>query len=239
MTDSMLAFGALVVGILTLGATIFIYLRQRTKKRLVYEVITNGALITTNYEIPEIQRIKIYLGERPVKDVKLVVLRFANIGNVPIRSVDIEEEVYLDFGSVAEIINAEVVEAINDSLKTSIELKVNKGRITLSKFLLNDKDWFSLKLLINQFTEALPQPRGRIIGIQDIELSVPEPTTRNERRNQLVKLLISIVLITEFVTAFMVLFLDQTHDLFPFIASFIIMAIFILFLALSARKSNT
>lgn len=65
-----------------------IYFKQRQRKNISFEVLSNSSLLSVQDEIKKDVQI-LYKGKL-VQQVNLILLRLVNSGNVPILSVDFE-----------------------------------------------------------------------------------------------------------------------------------------------------
>lgn len=161
------AFVAIVVPIL-------IYLKQRQRKALSYEILSRTPLLSIEEEVKG--KLKILFNNNPAQDVHLVVVRIINSGNVQIVSDDYERPVSLDFGENTQIFTTEVSDANPKSLRPNVNIENTK--VVLEPVLLNSRDSITLKMLVGQFdSQKQISVDGRIAGVKDIRKS-------GERRTQ-------------------------------------------------------
>jgi hypothetical protein len=160
-------FFEVVVGIFAIITSVLvtyhIFFRGRKKKSLSYEILTDTELISVHKEAKE--RVEILFDGKPAKNVSLLVVRIINNGNVPITSSDFEIPLSLNFEEKVNILSAEVNKSSEKSLKPVISLSANK--IILEPILLNSKDSFEIKILINNYDNPF-EIESRIIGVKEI-----------------------------------------------------------------------
>lgn len=152
-----------LIAIAAIVVTIIVYLKQRTRKSLSYEILSLNPLLSVKEEIKE--KVQILYEGKPVEKVHLILARIINSGNVPIESNQYERHVSLSFGKEAQILTAEVNKTNPESLQASIKVEGNK--VVLTPVLLNDGDSITLKMLVSQFDEISVD--GRIVGVKRIE----------------------------------------------------------------------
>ena len=156
--------GQIIAAVVGIAISLVIYLKQRQRKDLSYSVITSTPLLTVGSEIAG--RIQILFDSNPVRDVKLLVLRFANTGNVPITSKDYEHPIALNFEENVRILEAEISGKEPSDLPVSIVLE--EKRVIIEPTLLNNDDSITLKMLLTGYNDTLIVT-GRIVGIKKIK----------------------------------------------------------------------
>lgn len=146
---------------------IFAYVayRRHKRKRLSYEIISNTPLLSVKSEVKG--RIKIYLDDRPVEDVNLIMIRITNIGNDPILSKDLTTPITINFDEAAKLLSVEIFERIPVDMLLP-DMALSNNWIALSPQLLNEKDSITIKILGSGVTSA-PIVRARIAGVEKIE----------------------------------------------------------------------
>ncbi len=153
-----------VFGLLGIGIAVFIYLLQRRKKSLSYQVISEAPLLTVREGLEG--NIKILYGEKLVPDVHLVVIRILNNGNTPILSSDFEENLQFSFGQKTAILSAEVTDSLPKTFKPAIDVEAD--HIVLQRTLLNGGDEATIKLLLAGYNNTI-ECYSRIVGIKDVK----------------------------------------------------------------------
>ena len=153
-----------IIAIIAIIVTIILYLKQRQRKLLSWEIISNTPLLSIDEESKG--DLQVLFAGKPVQYVQLIILKIINSGNVPIKSTDYERPIYLKLGEKALILTAKVTEKNPSSLETPIN---NEGtRVVLEPTLMNEGDSFTIKMLVNQFDDQITVD-GRIKGVKDIQ----------------------------------------------------------------------
>jgi hypothetical protein len=153
-----------IFGFLGIAVAILVYLSQRRKKSLSYQVVSETALLTVQEGLED--KIKILFGENPVRDVHLVVLRILNDGSIPIVAGDFAESVAFSFGKDATVLSAEVIDTVPKTLKPTVTSEA--GRVVFQPTLLNGGDVVSIKLLLAQYKKTI-ECSARIAGVRDVK----------------------------------------------------------------------
>jgi hypothetical protein len=152
-----------VIGFLGLVFGFIYYLLQRQQKRLSYEVLTNTLLVSVKEEVES--RLQILFDGEVVHDVRIVVIRLTNTGNVPICTSDYEVPISLDFGSDSRLLTAQTIDTSPDNLEAPITMETTKA--VFAPILLNSRDSITIKVLVSGFNNQLVVG-GRIVGVRAI-----------------------------------------------------------------------
>lgn len=163
LRDPLWTFIGAILAVLAIVVSISLWMLQRRKKKLGYDVLSNLSLLTVREELEG--RLKVLFDENPVKNVHLFVLRVVNNGNVPITPSDFERPLSLVFGENSNVLSAQVTETSPKNLK--IELTTQRDRITFVPLLLNQKDSITVKLLVSDYKGPLVAD-ARITGVRDV-----------------------------------------------------------------------
>jgi hypothetical protein len=156
--------------------------KQHQTKEFVYEVVTNETVLEISNEYKD--DLKITYKDTLVKDLKLILIKFVNAGNVPIEVAHFDQNhpVRIIFsGNDAKILTYEVLDTMPTNL--DITLQVNANQVNLTPVLLNSGDTFSVKLLVSDFLEKITID-GRIVGVKAIR-EVKETRNQNLRKNSI------------------------------------------------------
>src|SRR5437660_3881886 len=86
----------LLVGIIGATVAYWIYRRQRSKKEITYQVISDAPIANINKEVKD--RVKILFDGNPVEDMNLLVLKVWNPGKVAVKRDDFDEPITFEFG---------------------------------------------------------------------------------------------------------------------------------------------
>ena len=153
-----------IIAIIAILVTIILYLIQRQRKSLSWEIISNTPLLSIDEEIRG--DLQVLFAGKPVHDVQLIIFKIINSGNVPIKSTDYERPIKLKLGENALILTAKVIDKNPSSLETPIK---NEGTsVVLEPTLMNEGDSFTIKMMVNQFDDQITV-NGRIEGVKDIQ----------------------------------------------------------------------
>jgi hypothetical protein len=157
----------LISSFIAIVAPLVVYLlelRNRTQKRLSYDLVSVVSLLSIKDEIKH--RVKILVDDRLVDDIYIVVINLINSGNVPIANEDYERPLNLNFRYDSKIISADFVSSNRSSLKPEVYLYDNK--VYIEPILLNTGDVVTLKVLLSKF-EGDVSVDARIVGVECIE----------------------------------------------------------------------
>lgn len=158
------------IGLLTIIVSIIIFRKQLNRKSITYEVISDTPILSLKEEIKG--RVQVLFDSKPVGDVRFVILKIWNSGNISILPNEYIEPIRIDFGEKAEILDADVLETIPNNIKDKVKasLKLNTEYIILEPFLLNSKDSITLKVLFTRTHIAgETQVNARIVDINQIQ----------------------------------------------------------------------
>lgn len=166
LRDPVWQFVAVILGFTGIVTAVVLYVMQRRRKNLSYEIISRTPLLSAREELAG--RFQILFEGKRVKEVQMVVVRITNSGNVPITTTDYERPVSLDLGDKAEVLGADVTDTKPDGLEVSIGVK-ERRRVVLNPSLLNPNDSITLKLLVSAYQGSLTVS-GRIVGVRQIRI---------------------------------------------------------------------
>ena len=152
-----------IIGVLAILAMVGIFLAQRKKKNLSYDIISNISLLGVGNALQK--KVKVLYEDSEVKNVHLLTLRFINNGNQPIDESDYGRSTKISFNDNAVILTCEIIDEEPANLR--LELEQRENILLLSPLLLNPKDAFSVKTLIGNFG-SFPIIDGRIKGVKSI-----------------------------------------------------------------------
>lgn len=140
----------------------FYSLWWRNRRRFSYEVISNNLLISDEAEIKD--KLEIRFANQPVKDVRLIVVKFVNDGSQPIKKDDFQGRIKLSFPK-AKILSAEKVKSSPENL--GVELSHDNEAVRLTPVLFNRKDYIQFKVLVSKY-EGM-KIDARIVGVSQIQ----------------------------------------------------------------------
>lgn len=153
-----------ILAALSLLATIIIFLLQKNKKRLSYEITAETTLLTTKEKIEG--KFKILYNDQEVQNVSFFELKIINSGNIGIPAADFEKPIKIKFPEISRILSCEIVENNPDSLDATIFF--NESEISIEPLLINAKDYFVLKAIISDFEYDDFTINARIKDVKEI-----------------------------------------------------------------------
>ena len=163
LRDPLWQFIGVILALLAIGVSILIYLLQRNRKSLGYEIISNTPLLTMKEELEG--KLQILYEGTSIRNAQLIVIKIINSGNVPIAASDYERPLQFVFDTGAKILSAEVTEKVPDNLLATITSRDNA--IVLEPTLLNGKDSITVKALVSDYQKK-PKADARIIGVKSV-----------------------------------------------------------------------
>jgi len=157
-----IAFAALIATILVPW---ILYLRQQQKKALEYLVQMSTPIFnpTARHD-----NLKLLFEEKPVHDVQLIVLRFANTGNVPILPTDYFVPISIEFAANSHVLEAELTQTSPENLSVKIIREGALNHAFVAPTLLNAGEGFTMQFLVASFKEGI-KVDGRIAGVQIVK----------------------------------------------------------------------
>jgi len=187
--DQVWQFVGAFLGLVAICVTIILYLRQRSRRALTFDILSCTSLISEPEEAEGC--LQIVFGEQRVHQVYLLMIRITNSGNQPIESTHYERPLTLCVKEPARILTAEVVETNRSSLSTELlpggadkwesrlppdlTLDTNLRTIPLRSILLNGGDSFVIKMLVSEYRPGDFSLDGRVVGVSDIEKTKRRP----------------------------------------------------------------
>lgn len=170
--DPMWQFIGALFAFIAISITLIIYLLQRKKKKLNYEIIGKLPLLSFREELEG--KFKIYYEDNLVKNVFSIIIKFYNTGNQPITSNDFERNLSLIFEEKIKILAYSVSKTEPDNL--DVQLQLNNNKLIIAPLLLNPKDTFTIRVIVTE-SDAKFKLNYRIIGINKIIEGSPTQTT--------------------------------------------------------------
>lgn len=171
LRDPIWTFVGIVVGAIVGGAAIYFPLR-RTRKALSYEVVSNVPIVTVQRGANNVvtENIEIRYKDKPVHDVRLIVVRVWNSGKLPIVPDDYVESITITFWG--NMLASDIVETSPASLKRNVIGGGGIGpgfqAVALRNILLNPGDSVTVQALMTDFTGRVDAD-ARIAGVSSIQ----------------------------------------------------------------------
>jgi hypothetical protein len=157
------------IAILAIIIPVLIYRKKQNQRGITYQVISNTSILNFKEDIKG--RVQVLFDNKPVGDVRLVILKIWNSGNIPILPNEHIDPIKFDFGNNVEILDTDVLETVPGDIKENAKasLKRNMGGFVLEPLLLNSNDSITLKILVAQplLTEDI-RVNARIVGVNQI-----------------------------------------------------------------------
>lgn len=153
-----------VIGVVVAIAGIVIVLILRNRKNLSCILLSTIPLSKTISNVHN--KLKVVFKNKTLKEPYLLALKFVNTGNIAIKPDDFMTPIGINFSPQTTITTAEVIEENPADLNT--RLKISNNNVEILPILLNPKDSFILKLLLDQFDKKIDL-KARIVGIRNIE----------------------------------------------------------------------
>jgi hypothetical protein len=164
LRDPLWQFVGVLITILTILVTIWIYKRQKNQKSLSYEILSESLLLRVEDELKG--KVKILYEDKPVQKVHLIVLKTINSGNIPILTSDYETPITYTCGEDSQILSSEIIEKYPKDL-TEI-FSINEKYVQIQPKLMNSGDFFIMNLLVSKYEKPL-KITGRIVGVKEIK----------------------------------------------------------------------
>lgn len=154
------------VAVVSLAAMVLIPLRQRTRKELSYAIESDTPVVTVGDAATRDVEIR-YRGVR-VRDVRVLVVKLWNSGNVPVRTSDFETPITLALP--CQLLDFEVQAKVPSNLVCTFEARsaTTESGATISPMLLNKGDSVTFRVLVSGLAESIPPPQARIAGVKQI-----------------------------------------------------------------------
>ncbi|OUB81243.1 hypothetical protein [Bacillus wiedmannii] len=157
------------IAIITLVATILIpliiYILQKSKKELSYKIISENKIFNTEID----KRLKVSFENTIIEEeLTLILLKIVNTGNQPITKKDFEDNSGIDIMFGRDILSIETLKTKPSNLYISTE-DILPGYFEIQPLLLNPKDEFTLKLLVEKHNTLDFKVGARISGVTKIK----------------------------------------------------------------------
>ncbi len=177
LKDPVWQFIGTIIGIIAIIVSLVLYQMSQPIKRLQVEILSNSPVMSVNADIS--REIKILYKDKPVQTLSLILLRFENTGNQPIRESDYSEPIRISISPKGEIGEVTVQETKPKGIDFGPTISAS-NQIDLAKVLLNPGDQAVLKVLTVNNDGTL-NVEARIAGISNIEItSVLEGNTQTK-----------------------------------------------------------
>ncbi len=166
----------------TVVVTVVVYLRQRQRKALEYQIVAVSPLVSVADEVKG--KLQILFEGSPIQNAHLIVVKFVNTGNTPITESDFVAPLSLvfredhlqtsDIGGKqsnifiigrAKVLSAEVIETKPPNSQVSITAK--DAAVIVRPSLLNPQDSITIKVLVTELEDMISVD-ARIVGVKQL-----------------------------------------------------------------------
>ncbi len=157
------------IGLLTIFVSVMIYRKQQNRRSITYRTISATSLLSVGEEVKG--EVKVLYKGKAVSNVRLIILKMWNSGNMPILPQEYIEPIKFEFGDHEEILDVDVLETMPSDIKNKVKtsLKSDTKSVTFEPLLLNRNDSITFKVLLTQ-SKLIKKidVSGRIVGINQI-----------------------------------------------------------------------
>lgn len=161
-----------VVATIVLGFVgIYITLWTRNRKALAFEVVSDTPIVAVrrDKERAIAEGIEIRYKGNPVNEVRVVVVRIWNAGNVPITSADYVKPLSIAFGG--QLLGYDALESqpeeIRQDILTGAGSSPDHSGVELRTVLLNPKDSVTVQAVLTNFSGSV-QVQARVVGVSSV-----------------------------------------------------------------------
>jgi hypothetical protein len=166
LRDSIWQFVGVILVIITIIVSVVIYLLQKNRKSLTYEILSETALLSVAKEVED--KIQILFEGNTVKRVHIILVQISNTGNSSILPSDFLKELTISFNNSAKILSTEISDKNRQSIDTEVSISDTQSQLIIASSLWNSGDAITIKSLVSDFNKDI-QVSARIVGIQDIK----------------------------------------------------------------------
>ena len=138
-----------ILAIIFFITSTMLVLKLRKRKSLAYDMVTDSSLIVGEAIKPEVDIL--FRGEK-VEDVHLLEVKIINDGNEHVKEEDYKKPITFEFNSDAEIMDMSAEKRSSSSIQISFNLQA-QNVVEIIPNLLNKKDWFIAKFLLNKYKD--------------------------------------------------------------------------------------
>lgn len=164
LRDPAWQFVGAILALVAILATIGLFLLQRQRKRLAYDVVSKNQLLTVKEELES--KLRVFYDGQATRDICLLVIKVTNNGNVAIASADYERQLSISTGVRSKILSAAITEVEPRGLE--VNLSVDESIVKIAPTLLNPHDSITIKLIVSDFPGRVAVD-ARIIGVKRVE----------------------------------------------------------------------
>jgi hypothetical protein len=203
----------LLVALVSIAITVYIYKKQNKIKRLSYEILYSASLIDVNKDV--INDLKITYKDQKVEQLNVIEVKIVNDGQIPIKKSDFEKPIEIFFKNSSALFD--IIISNRFPLNLEVELDAAERKILINPLLLNPKDYFTLRISLDGKDREL-EVSGRVEGISQINKININSIGRTRKILQFSSLLL--VLFTMLLTT-MLYYSNQNSPLYELLNSII------------------
>jgi hypothetical protein len=144
LRDGIWQFVGALIALLSFAAAVLIYFMQKQRKELAFGHLSARTVLTVSDEISG--RVSVTFDQRPVTNIRLVVVGLKNSGDRPILAADFERPLSVHFGAQARLLSVSVIKQSPTNLHAGVEIDGNK--LTLTPMLFNSGDHIVIQALV-------------------------------------------------------------------------------------------
>jgi hypothetical protein len=163
LRDPIWQFIGAIVALVTVLISVAIYIAQRRRKDLSFEILANVPLLTV--EEDSVGELQLLFREVPVKRTRLFLARIVNTGNVPVTGEDYDAPITLRFSDRVQVLSAVITEQSPRNLSVSAQTATTQ--VSFSKTLLNPGDSFSCRVLVSNYSKGFAI-ESRVAGVSEV-----------------------------------------------------------------------
>jgi hypothetical protein len=143
------------------------YEKQKIRKKLLVNVLEIVNLKNSNVIDDKLEFI---YNQKSISEPIFWILRIENNGNSPIEKADFDTSLEISFKDETKIVSADIIQ--KEPNDVNIDLQIEEQKLTIKPMLLNQKDWFKIKIITEG--RGMINATGRIKGIKKIEINFGE-----------------------------------------------------------------
>jgi hypothetical protein len=174
LRDAVWQFIGVILALLALLVSIWIYIRQKTRKVLVWDSRRVIPLLNIDKSVQDEMQI-IFRGHA-VREAYMVSITFANRGNVPITRQDYDNNAAITISVGGEIVSLDTYDNKDIEINGTFD---ETGHIYIDPLLLNAKEEVKIKAIIINCTPTI-DAASRIVGGTFMSIDQYDDTPRQK-----------------------------------------------------------
>lgn len=170
---------SILFGVVGGGWGLYKHIQSRQKKELSYSIIADNLLASIYEELPTLHKIKISVGDKDVKNIRFVMIRIQNTGNMVINAEDIEYPISFVSTQLLEsntLIGGYVAESVPQNVMASVVRHENIQMVGLEQCTINKKERIDVALLFADYDQPITAT-ARIKGGEFKHVDVLNPSS--------------------------------------------------------------